>query len=64
VLRVVSHLRQQNLPGRHTTVWKKNFWVGGLDYLHVARAALDCSAYFSAILYADIWCQNHREIRW
>ena len=35
-------------------MWTKNYWLD-LNYLHVARAALDCSAYLSAILYADIW---------
>ena len=41
-------------------MWARNYWLSGLNYLHVARAALDCSAYLSAVVYADIWCQNHR----
>ena len=36
-------------------VWARNYWLADLNYLHVARAALDCSAYLSAVVYADIW---------
>lgn len=32
-----------------------------MDYLKVAQAALYCSAYFTAILYAEFWC--HTEIK-
>lgn len=59
MLNLVSHLRLQPFP-RDDSTWKRNFWLRELNYLHVARAALDCSAYFSAVLYIDIWCQNHR----
>ena len=36
-------------------MWARNYWLSDLNYLHVARAALDCSAYLSAVVYADIW---------
>ena len=62
VLSLVHHLRQQDPPGQSGDdgVWARNYWLAGLNYLHVSRAALDCSAYLSAVVYADIWCQNHR----
>ena len=40
-----------------TTVWQNNFWLQDINYLHVARAALDCGSYFTACLYCEIWCQ-------
>ena len=45
------------MPGHsgESGVWARNYWLSGLNYLHVARAALDCSAYLSAVVYADIW---------
>ena len=56
----MHHLRQQDLPGQQgENVWARNYWLAGLNYLHVARAALDCSAYLSAIVYADIWDAIH-----
>lgn len=41
------------------TVWDNNFWLD-VNYLHIAKAALYCSAHFSAVLYAEIWCNCHR----
>lgn len=37
-----------------------NFRVAvlNLDYLKVAQSALFCSAHFTAILYAELWCQT------
>lgn len=32
------------------------FWLN-LDYLKVARAALRCSAPFTAMLYLEYWCK-------
>lgn len=29
-----------------------------LNYLHVAQAAQFCSAHFTSILYAELWCYN------
>lgn len=41
------------------TVWDNNFWLD-VNYLHIAKAALYCSAHFSTVLYAEIWCNCHR----
>ena len=57
MLAVVTYLRTQNLPkkGRgQSTLWDNNFWLD-LDYLEVASAAQRCSAYFTALLYTEIW---------
>jgi hypothetical protein len=35
--------------------WAENYWLVGLNYLHVAKAALTCSAYLSALLYSELW---------
>ncbi|XP_069700137.1 serine-protein kinase ATM isoform X2 [Periplaneta americana] len=32
-----------------------------LNYLHIAQAAQFCSAYFTSILYAELWCDETRE---
>ena len=40
------------IPG---TPWDNNFWLD-LDFLDVARAAQRCSAYFTSLLYIEIWC--------
>lgn len=29
-----------------------------LDYLYIAKAAQYCSAYFTSVLYAELWCQS------
>ena len=57
MLAVVAYLRTQNVPkkGRgQGTLWDNNFWLD-LDYLEVASAAQRCSAYFTALLYTEIW---------
>ncbi|KAK3095904.1 hypothetical protein FSP39_020638 [Pinctada imbricata] len=62
MLNVVHYLRQQDRPkeGRkNTTVWDNNFWLD-LNYLHISKVALYCSAYFSAVMYAEIWCNSER----
>lgn len=62
MLAVVTYLRTQNLPkkGRgQGTVWDNNFWLD-LDYLEVALAAQRCSAYFTALLYTEIWADIHK----
>ncbi len=37
--------------------WQKRYWLN-LDYLLVAAAALRCSAYFTALLYAEHWIED------
>ena len=57
MLAVVTYLRTQNIPrkGRgQVTLWDNNFWLD-LDYLEVASAAQRCSAYFTALLYTEVW---------
>ncbi|CAH3032263.1 unnamed protein product [Porites lobata] len=57
MLAVVTYLRTQNIPrkGRgQATLWDNNFWLD-LDYLEVASAAQRCSAYFTALLYTEVW---------
>lgn len=29
-----------------------------LNYLHIAKAAQSCSAYFTSVLYAELWCEQ------
>ena len=48
-------------PAVDSTEWGKNFWIVGINYLHVARAAIDCNSYFAACLYCDIWCQQIKD---
>ncbi|XP_033740359.1 serine-protein kinase ATM-like [Pecten maximus] len=63
MLKVVQHLRQQERPKegrRQMTAWDNNFWMD-LNYLHVAKAALYCSAHFTTVLYSEIWCDAHRQ---
>ncbi|KAL4233543.1 hypothetical protein ACF0H5_008223 [Mactra antiquata] len=63
MLNIVQYLRQQPRPksGRLVmTAWDNNFWLD-VDYLQVAMAAKYCSAHFTALLYAEIWCDVQRE---
>ncbi|XP_021355309.1 serine-protein kinase ATM-like isoform X2 [Mizuhopecten yessoensis] len=63
MLKVVQHLRQQERPKegrRQMTAWDNNFWLD-LNYLHMAKAALYCSAHFTTVLYSEIWCDSHRQ---
>ncbi|XP_071112563.1 serine-protein kinase ATM-like [Haliotis cracherodii] len=63
MLHVVQYLRQQKRPRRGRKVltpWDDNFWLQ-LNYLEVAKAALYCSAPFTAILYAEIWSDSCSE---
>ena len=77
ILAVIEYLRMNDIPkpsngaiksnknagigGQTTTVWQNNFWILDINYLHVAKAALDCSSYFAACLYCDLWCQQIKE---
>jgi len=44
---------------KEMTTWDNNFWLD-LDYLQVSRAAQYCSAHFSTVLFAEIWCDVQR----
>lgn len=57
MLAVVTYLRTQNILRKERgqgTLWDNNFWLD-LDYLEVASAAQRCSAYFTALLYTEVW---------
>ncbi|XP_076466353.1 serine-protein kinase ATM-like [Babylonia areolata] len=64
MLRVVTYLRTQKRPEKRpkhiVTAWDNNFWLD-LDYLDVAWAAHNCAAHFSALLFAEIWWDAHRQ---
>ncbi|TRY71179.1 hypothetical protein TCAL_12356 [Tigriopus californicus] len=62
LINVINHLRNQKLDKNEDKCsWRRHFWLKDLDYLEVAQAALECSAYFSAILFCDVWAQNLRK---
>ncbi|BDA48015.1 Serine-protein kinase ATM [Coccomyxa sp. Obi] len=44
--------------GGDPTLWRKVCWLD-LNYLHLAQAALRCSAAFTALLYIEYWCKEH-----
>ena len=41
------------------TAWENNFWLD-VDYLQVAKAAQNCGAYFTTLLYTEIWSDTHK----
>ncbi|KAL7139007.1 hypothetical protein ABFS83_09G021400 [Erythranthe nasuta] len=41
-----------------TLLWQKVYWLG-VDYLVVAKSAIDCGSYFTAFLYVEHWCEQH-----
>ncbi|XP_078699305.1 serine-protein kinase ATM-like [Branchiostoma floridae x Branchiostoma belcheri] len=62
MLRVVHYLRQQTRPARDSrkaTPWHNNFWLD-LDYLEVSKAAQTCGAYFTSLLYMEIYCEQRK----
>nr|ACG68443.1 ataxia telangiectasia mutated protein [Branchiostoma floridae] len=62
MLRVVHYLRQQERPARDSrkaTPWHNNFWLD-LDYLEVSKAAQTCGAYFTSLLYMEIYCEQRK----
>ena len=65
MVNAVKYIRLRKLP--HDVVqnskiedWDRNFWVLGLDYIHVAQAALACGDYLSALTYVDIWVAEYQ----
>ncbi|KAK9806879.1 hypothetical protein WJX72_005975 [[Myrmecia] bisecta] len=53
-----THASQNgNAPGESPAFWPKAYWLD-VDYLAVAAAALRCSACFTALLYAEHWCEE------
>lgn len=43
------------------TPYDNNFWLD-IDYLQASRAAQYCSAQFTALLYAEIWCATNKYV--
>ncbi|CAL5444633.1 unnamed protein product [Camellia sinensis] len=41
-----------------TSLWDKVYWLS-IDYLLVAKSAISCGAYFTAVLYVEHWCEEH-----
>ncbi|CAM6085267.1 unnamed protein product [Calypogeia fissa] len=39
------------------TSWNKVYWLQ-IDYLSTARAAQQCAAYFTSVLYVEHWCEE------
>ncbi|XP_059352933.1 serine-protein kinase ATM-like [Daphnia carinata] len=54
ILQIVQHLRSQKGEKKTDSPWDRNFRLN-LNYLNAARAAQSCKAYFSTIMYAEIW---------
>ena len=64
LLRCLNHLRGRYLDAMEgnrefsaAKTWPKVFWLD-LDYLEFATAAIQCRAYFSALVYIEQWCQD------
>ncbi|CAM1304006.1 ATM (predicted) [Pycnogonum litorale] len=61
---VVQYLRLQKTSSVQrkdkTTPWDDNFWLN-VDYLDIAEAARFCSAYFTSLLYCEIWIEQYKQ---
>ncbi|XP_021718930.1 serine/threonine-protein kinase ATM-like isoform X2 [Chenopodium quinoa] len=44
--------------GSSTALWHKVYWLN-VDYLTVAKLAILCGSYFTAMLYVEHWCEDH-----
>lgn len=63
-----SKSRSTPLKAKHQTVtssvvsstlsWEKVYWIP-IDYLAVARSAINCGAFFTAVLYVEHWCEEN-----
>ena len=63
MIRVVNYLRKQDKPMQHArtinTKWDNNFWLD-IKYLDLAQMAFECSSYFAAVMFTEIWCDIQR----
>ncbi|KAI9381278.1 hypothetical protein POPTR_015G076650v4 [Populus trichocarpa] len=41
-----------------TSSWDKVYWLT-IDYLAVAKSAVICGSYFTAMMYVEHWCEEH-----
>ncbi|EDV19270.1 uncharacterized protein TRIADDRAFT_33879, partial [Trichoplax adhaerens] len=53
ILDMINYLRTQEKPGSKTP-WGNNFWLD-LNFLDLARVAQSCDAYYTSLLYIEIW---------
>ncbi|KAJ6760715.1 SERINE/THREONINE-PROTEIN KINASE ATM [Salix purpurea] len=44
--------------GMTTSSWDKVYWLT-IDYLVVAKSAVICGSYFTAMMYVEHWCEEH-----
>eukprot|EP00794_Sanderia_malayensis_P017373 gene17373-19112_t len=64
IIDVVTYLRKQDLPSNarssHVTKWDNNFWLD-VNYFELAQVAFDCSSYFTAVMFTEVWCDIQRD---
>ncbi|KAI3807033.1 hypothetical protein L1987_22953 [Smallanthus sonchifolius] len=53
-----DHTVTSTQPLASTLTWQKVYWLQ-IDYLVVAKSAIGCGSYFTAVLYVEHWCQEH-----
>ncbi|KAL8261037.1 hypothetical protein R6Q59_025086 [Mikania micrantha] len=53
-----DHTVTPTQPLASTLTWQKVYWLQ-IDYLAVAKSAIGCGSYFTAVLYVEHWCQEH-----
>ncbi|XP_017218492.1 serine/threonine-protein kinase ATM [Daucus carota subsp. sativus] len=41
-----------------SSLWEKVYWLA-IDYLVVAKSAISCGSYFTAVLYVEHWCEEN-----
>ncbi|KAI3684521.1 hypothetical protein L6452_33745 [Arctium lappa] len=57
-LKAKDHGATSSQPLTSTLLWEKVYWLP-IDYLVVAKSAIGCGSYFTAVLYVEHWCQEH-----
>ncbi|GJU96059.1 serine/threonine-protein kinase ATM isoform X1 [Tanacetum coccineum] len=53
-----DHVSVSSQPLASTLTWDKVYWLP-IDYLVVAKSAIGCGSYFTAVMYVEHWCQEH-----
>ncbi|XP_038683516.1 serine/threonine-protein kinase ATM isoform X2 [Tripterygium wilfordii] len=41
-----------------TSLWEKVYWLS-IDYLVIAKSAINCGSYFTAVMYVEYWCEEN-----
>ncbi|XP_024973398.1 serine/threonine-protein kinase ATM isoform X4 [Cynara cardunculus var. scolymus] len=57
-LKAKDHAATSSQSLTSTLLWEKVYWLP-IDYLVVAKSAIGCGSYFTAVLYVEHWCQEH-----